>query len=236
MKVTKKENNGISISGNFDKKNYDFVMRELKSLFYVCEKRSNYNNLKYSVFVSGIRTPYMKVKGWCSRVIEKNGRISEVLYLDYDNCFFWIIKQELEYLMEKYNLPPFYVFVTEESLNKENNWEKGNYIVISLKKNRFKDVIEMHQDTHSDMAHQKVGMYNPYRCWVLRLGNKGKKQAPKFKCVIGNTNKKYSQEISEGHLKVLKQLYPKIPNIKYTSKDGGKPEDLFFDEYLTASK
>lgn len=234
MQIKEKEN-GISVNGNFDEPNYHSFLKDLKILVHKYESSSNPENLEYSSYTSGLKTPYMEVKGWCSRVLEKSGRISEILFLDYDSIFFWIVKEELKFLMEKYNLPPFYVFSTHEEVNKENNWEFGNYICISLAKKRFKDIIEIHEDTHSDMAHQTVGKHNPYRCWVLRLGNKGNKPAPKFKTIIGDLSTEYNQEISNAHLEALKQLYD-IPEIKYTNKDKGKVSDLFLDTYMTASQ
>lgn len=236
MEIKNKET-GISIKCNLDYKSYKRFLHDVKQLGQLYESKSKINNLKYSIILSAIKTPYMETKGWCSRVIDKDtGRVSEVLFLDYDNILYYILKEELRYLIEKYDLPPIYVFKTQEETDKQNNLQFGNYICICLKKCQFKQITSIHEETHSDRAHQIVPRSNKWATWVLRLGSKGKKGAPEFKEVIGDINKEYSQEISNAHLEGLYQLYPNIPRIKYTNKDKGTVESLFLNTYLTASK
>ena len=236
MRIYKKENNGFGINCNFDKKSYDAFRKDVMKLVKKYEDDSKIHNLKYSVFISGIRTPYMKVKGWSSRVIDpKTKQIQEVLFLDYDNTLRFIVEQELQFLRKKYNLPPFYLFSTKEEIRKEQGQKYGNYIAINLKVLNFGEVVKIHLDTHSDTAHQEVGKNNIWKTWVLRISSKGKKRPPKFEGIIGDINKKYPQKASQGHLEALKQLYPDIPTINYSNLNGGKVSDLFLDEYLTAS-
>ena len=176
----------------------------------------------------------MTVKGWCSRVIDDNGRVQEVFFGDYDNILFRIVKSEMEYIMAEYNMPPVMVFITHEEIDK-NGEEYGNYIIISLGKNSMRDVVKMQNELHMDESFKNVKLVYRFKTAVLRLGSKGKKPAPKFKCIIGDLTKKYNKESSKAHLEVLKEIYPEIPDVKYTNLDNGNKSTLYICEYNTAS-
>jgi hypothetical protein len=140
MDIKNKEGEGLNISIKTDKKNYKKLIQDIKVLGKKYEHASDFNKLNYSLLANFQELPYMQVKGWCSRCVDKNGKVSEVFFCDYDNILFRIVEDELRYLMEEYNMPPFYVFKTFEE--KDCNGEDyGNYIVISLGKNTFRDVI-----------------------------------------------------------------------------------------------
>ena len=237
MNIKNKDTEGVNISINTDKKNYLNLIRDIKILGKKYENLSNVNNLKYSTVVNFQRKPFMRVAGWCSRVIDDNGKVSEVFFGDYDNCLFRIVESEMKYIMEEYNMPPVMIFKsskTSESI--DNNGEVyGNYLVISLGKNSFRDVVKMQNELHIDEAFKNVKLVYRFKTAVLRLGPKGKKSAPVFKCIIGDLNKEYNKESSKAHLDVLKELYPEIPYVKYTNLDNGDKSKLYVAEYTTAS-
>lgn len=233
MKITKKQNEGIKISCNLDKTNFDKFMNDIKKLGKKYESQSNINKLNYSILSVCQRLPYMEVKGWCSRVVGKDNKVSEVIFLDYDNILYRIVEDELKYIMDKHDLSPFYVFTSEE--DKDNYGETyGNYMAICLTKKSFKEVIEIQDELHCDQAYKKVPLVYRFKTWVLRLGSKGKKSGPVFKEVIGDLKKDYKQDVSNAHLTALKKIYPEIPSIKYKNLD--KNLRLFLTTYVTASK
>lgn len=234
MDIRNKEGEGLNISIKVDKRNYKKLIQDIKKLGKKYEYTSNINNLNYSLLANFQELPYMKVKGWCSRCVDNKGKVTEVFFCDYDNILYRIVEDEIRYLMEEYDMPPFYVFKTSETKDC-NNETYGNYIVVCLKKNTFRDVIKMQNELHCDQAYKKIPLIYRFKTWVLRLGNKGKKAPPVFKEVIGDLNKKYKQDVSEPHLKLIEKLY-KVPKIKYTNLDGRDISKLFVTEYVTASK
>ena len=234
MDVRKKEGEGLNISIKVDREHFIKLINHIKEIGREYEYASNPNKLNYSLLANFQKLPYMKVKGWCSRCVDDNGRVTEVFFCDYDNILYRIVQDEARYLMEEYDMPPFYVFTTFE--DKDCNGEiYGNYLIISLKKLPFREVIKMQNELHCDQAYKKIPLIYRFKTWVLRLGGKGKKPAPIFKEVIGDLNKEYEQEVSEPHLLALKALYPQIPDIKYKNLDGRDISKLFVTEYITAS-
>lgn len=235
MDIRNKDTEGLNISIKVDSKRYTQLIRDIKALGKKYEYTSNINKLNYSLLANFQKLPYMKVKGWCSRVIDKNHKVSEVFFCDYDNILYRILEDELKYLQEEYDMPPFYVFTTFE--DKDCNGETyGNYLVVNIKKQSFRQVIQIQKELHCDQAYKNIPLIYRFKTWVLRLGPKGKKEAPRFKEVIGNLNKEYNQDVSQAHLLALKGLYKNIPNIKYKNLDGNSIDKLFFTEYNTASK
>lgn len=233
MKIKKKESEGLKISVDIDKKNFDNYIKDLKRLGKKYETQSDGDKLNYSIISICQRLPYMNVKGWCSRVVDKNHKVTEVLFIDYDNILYRIVQDELQYLMEEYNLSPFYIFTSEEETD-EYGELYGNYMAICLTKNTYKKIVEMQNQLHCDAAYKSVPLIYRFKTWVLRLGNKGKKSGPEFKEVIGDLKKEYKQDVSQAHLTALQKIYPQIPSIKYKNLDGNLK--LFLTEYKTASK
>ena len=233
MRIKQKQSEGLKISVDLDKSNFDKYIKELKRLGKHYESKSNVNKLNYSIINVCQRLPYMNVKGWCSRVVDPNNKVSEVLFIDYDNILFRIVEDELKYLMEKYNLSPCYVFTSEEETDDYGELY-GNYMVVCLTKKTYKEIIEMQDQLHCDAAYKNIPLIYRFKTWVLRLGSKGKKLGPKFKTVIGDLSKEYNQDVSQAHLTALEKIYPEIPKIKYTNLD--KNLRLFLTEYKTASK
>ena len=235
MDIRKKESEGVNISIKLDRKHYKKIMEDIKLLGKEYEHESNIKKLDYSILANCQKLPYMPVKGWCSRVIDSNGKISEVLFIDYDNILYRLVESELKYLMDEYNLSPFYVFTSEES--KDCNGEiYGNYMAVCLTKKSFREVIQMQNELHCDQAYKKIPLIYRFRTWVLRLGSKGKKGRPDFKEIIGDLGKNYAQDVSNAHLEALQGFYPEIPKVNYSNLDKNDISKLFLTEYVTASK
>lgn len=235
MDIRDKET-GLNISVKLDKFHYKKLIGKIKELGRIYEHKSDVNKLHYSILSNCQKLPYMKVKGWSSRVVDTNKRITHVTFVDYDNTLFWIIFDEISYLTEKYNLPPWYVFSTYEDTD-PNGQIYGNYLLYNLKKCNFKEVIEMQDKLCCDQAFKKIPLLYRFKCWCSRLSNKNKRPSPKFKCVIGDTKKVYNQETSNGHLQALNSIYPETKGlIRYANKDKGTIKDVTFVEYITASR
>lgn len=232
MEIKKKEI-GENIILNFDKDNYKAFLDEIKRLGQYYESKSDYKKIEHSIVFNARKKPYMAVKGWCSRVINPSGKIEEVVFADYDRILFDLMKAELLYIQEKYNLSPFYIFTTFEDKNADGSIY-GNYLAISATKCNFKQVGEILDELHCDNSYKIVPKSYSYSTWVLRLGSKGKKAAPAFKCVIGDISKEYNQPVSQAHVETIEKIYQGSNIIKYTNLDG--LHKVYLSEYMTASK
>ena len=231
MDIQKKEL-GENITINLDLKQFRWFSKEIKKLAKQAEYNSNPKNIKYIFAFNGREKPYMDVTGWCSRVLNKNGLISEVIFIDYDNILFRIVEEEMKYVIEKHDTTPFYIFKTAEKID-ENGEVFGNYLCVSITKKTFIQVSKILEDLHCDSSYKLVPRSYRFKTWVLRLSKKGKRDAPEFKCVIGDLDKEYPQDASQGHLEVIKQVYPTIPDIKYKNLDGN--QKVYLTSYITAS-
>ncbi len=233
MEIKKKEL-GQDIIAHFDLKNYRLFLDDVKKLAQKYESTSNYKKLNYSVLFNCRKRPLEFVKGWTSRVVTEKEGIMEVVYADYDNILYELVKTELLFLQKKYNLSPFYVLKSFET--KDNQGKPyGNYMAISITKKAFGEVFQILSKTHVDSSYKVVPTSYAYKTWVLRLGKKFKKKSPEFKEIVGDLKKKYNMSCSQAHLEILEQIYPQIKNkIKYTNLDGN--HKVFLSNYLTASK
>jgi hypothetical protein len=109
MKIQKKENNYYKINVTLDKKRYLEFIEEIKNIGRKFEYNSSTNKLNYNVVVNGIKIPNMRTGGWANRCED----FKFIIFLDFDNTLWWQVKTQLEFLMERFNLSPFYVFETE---------------------------------------------------------------------------------------------------------------------------
>lgn len=234
MEVKKNEGIDITLNGKLDLKNYKLFSKEVKELLFKRECLSDMNKLKYSAYLSMNKHPDMKVFGWSSRVVDKD-RTSQILFLDYDNMLYRLMREELLQLIDCYDLPPFYIFTSIEKKDK-NGEVYGNYLAINLSKHSFRKIVEMQNDTSCDEAYKNIAHLYRFKTWCLRLGVKGEKRQPKFKEIIGDVSQEYEHDVSKGHLEVLKKINSSIPTIKYSNLDKHSYKDITFVDYSTASK
>lgn len=229
MKVGTKENNQWKLNINLDKRRYKDFFDKVTVLAKELEYKSNIKKLDYSVVLNAVKVPNMETGGWSNRCED----FKFVLFLDFDNTLWWQVKIQLEFLIERFNHPPYYVFETESKLdcNKE---EYGNYNVFCPIKLRFFETFEIQNETTCDIAHKNLPKIYRFKSAILRNKPKGKKGTPKFKCVIGDITKEYNQPVSSAHLRFIESIYPEIPKIKYTNEDNLKT--LWLSNYKTASK
>lgn len=236
MDIKKHENDNVTINLKVDKKNYEKFMRWLKVAGQKAEAESDVEKLDYFISSHFQRIPYVKVGGICSRVIEESGEILEVVFLDVDNKLRWIFESECKFLMNEYNLSPFYIFTTSENIDDNSKQPYGNYHGISITKCSYKKILEMQSKVHTlDPAYSVIPKIFKYGTWVLRQSNKKDRARPKFVEIIGDINKEYNQDCSNAHRLFIEGIYQDVPKIKYTDLDNHKLEDLFLTEYRTAS-
>lgn len=228
MRIQKKENNYIKLNINLDRKNYLQFVKEVTRLAHFYESKSNPKNINYSLVFNGVRSPYMETGGWANRTQD----FKFVIFLDFDNTLWWQVKTQLEFLIERFDLTPFYVFETESGKDC-NGDEYGSYNCVCLTKKRFFEVFEIQNETTCDQAHKNLPKIYRFHSHILRNKPKGSKGSPKFKCIIGDKNKAYKQPISSSHLDFLHKMYDNVPKIKYLSPDGFKT--LWLSTYKTAS-
>lgn len=236
MDIKKHENQNITLNLRVDKKRYDNFLKELKELGKEAEHNSNPDKLDYFISTHFQKMPYVKVGGICSRVIEDSGEILEVVFLDVDNKLRWILESECKFLMETYNLSPFYIWTTSENIDEKSQKPYGNYHAISITKCSYKKILEMQSKVHTlDPAYSVIPKIFKYGTWVLRQSNKKKRNKPKFVSIVGDINKEYNQDCSNAHLQFIEGVYSEIPKIKYINLDKHEVDRLFLAEYSTAS-
>ena len=228
MKYQKKENNHFKINIDLDKKNQVKFIKEIKRIGKQLEYNSSSDNLKYSIVVYGIKIPDMETGGWSNRCKD----FKFVIFLDFDNTLYWQVQAQLELLMNKFNLSPFYVFETESKMD-INKQEYGNYNCACFTKKTFSEVFNIQDETTCDQAHKNLPKLYRFKSAILRLKPKGKKGSPVFKCIVGDLKKVYPQDVSSAHINFIRKAYPNIPRIKYKNADGFS--ELYLSDYKTAS-
>ena len=230
MRIKNNENKQVKINLNLDYKQYAKFIKDITPIAKEAEYKSNLKNLKYTVVLNGVKVPTMPTGGWANRCED----FKFVIFLDFDNSLWWQVKTQLEFLMERFDLSPFYVFQTEKGKPDCNGDEYGNYNCTCITKKRFFEVFEIQNETTCDQAHKNLPKIYRFHSHILRNKSKGSKGRPQFKCIIGDTKKSYSQQISSAHLNFLDKAYDNIPKIKYTNPD--KQKKLWLSSYKTGSK
>lgn len=150
------------------------------------------------------------------------------IFIDYDNTSKEIVIEDTERLIREHNLPPFYLFSTKE--------EKGigNYHLINLAKISYGGIKQILNECRCDDKYKSMNLRNPFKSWVLRISQKGKRGNPKFLELVGLHLGKYNYDvrISQAHLEFLNKIY-KLPKIAYTNLDGGKKVKIHTYETFT---
>ena len=94
-----------------------------------------------------------------------------VLFIDYDNCDYEVVLEDLNFLARRFKLPPSYVFMTK----------KNNYHVINLKKFPNGDIPKLLRWTRCDHNYVNSPSLHLYRSYVLRLSSKVSPNSVPFK-------------------------------------------------------
>lgn len=236
MDIKNHENNNITINLRVDKSQWDAFQKELKLLGQKAEANSDVEKLDYFISSHFQKVPHVKVGGICSRVIEDSGEILEVLFLDADNQMRFLFESECKFLMNEYNLSPFYIFSTFEDIDKLSNKPFGNYHAISITKSSYKKVLEMQSKVHSlDPAYSVIPKIFKWKTWVLRSTNKKDRPKPRFIGLIGDANQPYDQNCSNAHRLFIEGVYPEVPKLNYTNLDKYGVEHVFLTEYKTSA-
>lgn len=138
---------------------------------------------------------------------------------------------ELKLLQHYYKLTPFYLFTTKEEESEVSGNIVGNYHAICITKFPIQKISEMQDKTHIDWRYKKMCSISRYKSWVLRAVEKAEREKPKYLGIVGERIN-LDNEISEAHLKILKQIYD-IDEIDYTNLDGLK--ETILTSYRTSA-
>jgi len=243
MLLNKKELEGFA--KEFVLKHLEEVLKDIPEGRYKLEV--NTTEVGHRVFVDigdkrlgfmFVRLPDIPTSGMSSvcKATPNLARFPHVLFIDYDTINEWIVREELEWICEQYNLTPFYLFYTKRLKDElgspmESYW--GNYQAISLTKLKFKEVLEILSETHSDFNYIRMPNFSRYKFWVLRLIAKRQRPPPKFLSIVPEDKNKWNlgREVSRVHLNLLRKWY-KVPEIPYTKIDNSE-ELIFIPHYLT---
>jgi hypothetical protein len=228
MNIKEKTYKNKRVVLEFDEEHFSEFIRNTINEGKELEYKSDSDKHTRIVVINTITKPFMPCKGYVSRT----GDLFHVLFLDYDNILWWLVEEELNLLIKKYDLSPFYVFKTHEEIKNDGELS-GNYMAVCLTKRPFAEINDIQRVTHTDEAHRIVSKNHAYKSSVLRLSGKGSRGKPEFKCIVGDTNKDYNQDISSAHLNAIKELYD-IPEVKYNHPDG--LDKLWTIEYITSSE
>jgi 16S rRNA G966 N2-methylase RsmD len=143
----------------------------------------------------------------------------DILLLDYDNCVIDVVKEDVKYIQENYNVSHAYLLTTKQK--KKFGEYVGNYHVIFLSKHSPSEIVEILKNTHVDLNYIDSPIRTKYRSYVLRLSTKKGSKKPKFLSLIEN-NRTQKYIISSSHKKLLKEYYPKIIHPSYKEEDNLK--------------
>jgi len=229
MKIRKKEDGNLSIISNLDKKQFEKILKTTKKLLKEAEYKSDVEKLEHTFCINTINMPTIKCKGFVCRTED----MKELISLDMDVIRLDLCIADIEQIIHRHNLSPFYLFTTDEAIDKDTKEVYGNYLAISLQKHFFAEANQIKLETHTDVATVIVARDYKHKSACIRISCKGNRPRPSFKCIVGDVNKSYKQEISSPHLKMLEQLYPTLPKIKYLNKDKCKRLELC--TYLTGN-
>jgi hypothetical protein len=111
------------------------------------------------------------VHGYSSRT--EKGRY--VLFHDYDNLDLPSIMAELSYLQKRFHLSNYYIF----KLDRENSFH-----AVCLDTFALNEAYEIQKQTSCDLAFVHSIKNLQTREWILRIGKKGTREAPKFATVV----------------------------------------------------
>lgn len=170
----------------------------------------------HSIFYN---TPNAWVHGYSSRT--EKGRY--VLFHDYDNLDLASIIQELQFLQKKFHLSNYYIF----KLDRENSFH-----AVCLDTFPLAECYEIQKQTSCDLAFIHSIKNLQTREWILRIGKKGNRDAPKFATVVPS---KFCEHVkSSAHRDFLGKFG--VPAQYFEGNHWDKCKNLALVDYNTANR
>lgn len=167
---------------------------------------------KYSI----IDKPHTYTIGLASRCKDNK----HVVFLDWDCVDIEIVKSDIRYIQEMFDLDNFYIFVSSQKFN--------SYHAICLTKVPFGEITNIHSHTSSDYAFKNAIKGFSEKAWVLRCVKKGDSDMPMYIKKIPRISRR---EKSLAHAKFLMKYYGITILTDY---EFDKETECLFTKYLTA--
>jgi len=188
-------------------------------------------------------TPNIPTVGITNKEVNPKDEKCYVLFLDYDNVNYEVVKEDLKFLNLRFNFCTFLTLKSSESLV-ENQWKEekeiGNYHVMAFERLSYAEVLKAIQTTRCEELYKKVPLIYSKRCWVLRIKPKyalnGKelveyKPQPEVKEVI-----QFSKHCKHEHCNAFYQFAKNYWNTKFKLKNLDNCREVEILEYNTVKK
>lgn len=166
--------------------------------------------------------------GWHS-ICEDN---RHVIFFDYDDIWKTRMLQDIECLIQEFELSDVYVFATkEEEKIGLLGYEQivGSYHAVCLDKFTPYEVTKIIRSSHSDNAFKLGAILNTARAWTLRT-HEDYREKPRFLFAIESPYRKHQQ--SSSHAAFMKKHYGVSVNL--ANPDG--LSTVWLEEYNTKKK
>lgn len=144
-----------------------------------------------------------------------------VIFLDYDDMTYTEVVDEAHRLIEDFHLGDFYIF----SLDRPDSYHAICCTKLTVQK--CQDVINA---SSADQAFKQAPRFFKRNRWILRIGKKGKRDAPNFEIRIHGYK---DQPEAIGHLLFLKDYYGADVNL---ANDNPNNEKVQFINYETFNR
>lgn len=166
--------------------------------------------------------------GWHS-ICEDN---RHVIFLDYDDIWRTRMVQDLECLIQEFELSGFYVFATnkEEKIGLPGAEQiVGSYHAVCLDKFTPYEITKIIRSSHADRSFKRRAVFNTARCWTLRT-HEDYREKPRFLFAVESPFRKHQQ--SSAHAEYMKEHHG--IRVKLTNPDG--LSCIWLEEYSTKLK
>jgi len=168
--------------------------------------------IKYSI----LDKPHTHTIGIASRCKDNK----HVVFLDWDCINIEIVKSDIRYIQEMFNLGNFYIFKSSQ--------KPDSYHAICLTKVSFGELTDIHSHTSCDYAFRYAIKGFTEKAWVLRCVKKGDSDTPIYIEIIKHPSKR---EKSYAHAVFMRQYYNLII---WTDNTFDNEMEALFIKYKTA--
>lgn len=175
-----------------------------------------------------VPTRRQRALGWHS-ICEDN---RHVLFFDYDDIWRTRMLQDLECLIQEFELSDFHVFATkkEEKIGVPGFEQLvGSYHAVCLDKFTPYEATKIIRSSHSDFAFKLGAILNTARCWTLRT-HKDYREKPVFLFAVKSPYRKHQQ--SSAHAEFMNKHYG--VHVELTNPD--ELSYVWLEEYNTKRK